>query len=71
MLDDLGRPLELALVLQVDPDELMERLVGRVQCDSCGAEYNIYVNPPIVETVMIGTQSQQGISFTSRGQVIH
>lgn len=28
------------------------------------------VNPPIVETVMIGTQTQQGISFTSRGQVI-
>ena len=29
-----------------------------------------YVNPPIVETIMIGTQSQQGISFTSRGRVI-
>ncbi len=28
------------------------------------------VNPPIVESIMIGTQSQQGISFTSRGQVI-
>ena len=28
------------------------------------------VNPPIVEAVMIGTQSQQGISFTSRGQSI-
>ncbi len=28
------------------------------------------VNPPIVEAVMIGTQSQQGLSFTSRGQVI-
>jgi hypothetical protein len=28
------------------------------------------VNPPVVETIMIGTQSQQGISFTSRGQVI-
>jgi hypothetical protein len=28
------------------------------------------VNPPIVETVMIGTQYQQGISFTSRGQEI-
>ena len=28
------------------------------------------VNPPIVETVMIGAQSQQGISFTSRGRVI-
>ena len=27
-------------------------------------------NPPVVETIMIGTQTQQGISFTSRGQVI-
>lgn len=29
------------------------------------------VNPPIVESIMIGTQTQQGISFTSRGQVIN
>jgi hypothetical protein len=28
------------------------------------------VNPPIVESIMIGTQTQQGISFTSRGRVI-
>lgn len=28
------------------------------------------VNPPIVETIMIGAGSQQGISFTSRGQVL-
>lgn len=28
------------------------------------------VNPPIVETIMIGTQRQQGVSFTSRGQPI-
>ncbi len=28
------------------------------------------INPPIIETVMIGTQSQLGISFTSRGQAI-
>jgi len=27
-------------------------------------------NPPIVETIMIGTQSQQGVSFTSRGKAI-
>lgn len=27
-------------------------------------------NPPIVETIMIGTQFQQGISFTSRGRAI-
>ncbi len=28
------------------------------------------VNPPIVESIMIGAGMQQGISFTSRGQVI-
>ena len=28
------------------------------------------VNPPIIEAVMIGTRSGQGISFVSRGQVI-
>ncbi|MBT8364361.1 MAG: DUF3124 domain-containing protein, partial [Deltaproteobacteria bacterium] len=27
------------------------------------------VNPPIIEGVMIGTHSGQGISFVSRGQV--
>ena len=31
--------------------ELMERLVGRITCDSCGAQYNMYVNPPLVEGV--------------------
>ena len=29
-----------------------------------------HVNPPIVESIMIGTQFQQGISFTSRGREI-
>lgn len=28
------------------------------------------VNPPIVESIMISTQSGQGVSFTSRGRVI-
>ena len=28
------------------------------------------VNAPIIETIMIGAQSQQGVSFTSRGQEI-
>jgi len=31
---------------------------------------NMLVNPPIVESIMIGTQSQQGVSFISRGRVI-
>lgn len=29
-----------------------------------------FVNPPLVESIMIGAEGQQGISFTSRGQVI-
>ena len=28
------------------------------------------INPPIIESVMIGTQSELGISFTSRGQAV-
>ena len=28
------------------------------------------VNVPLIESIMIGTKSQQGLSFTSRGQVI-
>jgi len=33
-------------------------------------ESDVKVTPPIIESVMIGTQTQQGISFTSRGRVI-
>lgn len=28
------------------------------------------MNPPIIETIMIGTQMQQGVSFSSRGREI-
>jgi len=29
------------------------------------------VNPPVVESIMIGASSQQGVSFTSRGRVVN
>ena len=29
-----------------------------------------FVNSPIVESIMIGTQNQQGVSFTSHGRVV-
>ena len=51
VLNDLGAGIELVLNLEVDPDELMERLVGRITCDNCGAKYNLYVNPPMVDGV--------------------
>ncbi len=31
---------------------------------------DVKVNAPVIESVMIGTKTQQGISFTSRGRVI-
>ena len=51
ILDTLGRPLDLVLFIAVDGDELMERLVGRIQCDHCGAKFNLYINPPLVEGI--------------------
>jgi adenylate kinase len=51
VLSDLGGDVEIVLNLEVDRDELMERLVGRIACDSCGAQYNLYVNPPMVDGV--------------------
>ncbi len=47
----LKRPVDLVLMIDIDRDELMERRVGRIDCDQCGAHYNLYVNPPMVEGV--------------------
>lgn len=44
-----NRALDLVALLEVDSDELMERLVGHIVCDECGTEYNLYSNPPVVE----------------------
>jgi adenylate kinase len=51
VLDGVGRPVDVVLLVDVDPDELMERLVGRLTCEGCGAVYNVYANPPTVEGV--------------------
>src|SRR6056300_790581 len=51
VVNELGRPVDLAIKLHVDTDDLMERLVGHVQCDKCGTSYNIYVNPPMMKGV--------------------
>jgi adenylate kinase len=46
ILGDLGRPLTAVLVLEVEDEELVRRLAGRLSCPSCGAIYNVHVNPP-------------------------
>ena len=49
LLGDLGKPLDVALVLDVPFEDLMKRLTGRRTCRSCGQMYNIYFSPPKIE----------------------
>ncbi|MGD2117975.1 MAG: nucleoside monophosphate kinase [Chromatiales bacterium] len=49
LLKGLRRPLNAVLRIKIDNDDLMERLVGQITCQKCGAKYNVYDNPPIVE----------------------
>ena len=48
---EMGQPLEMALLIDIETDALMERLVGRRTCKSCGTQYNIYTDPTAVDDV--------------------
>lgn len=45
LLARLGQPLDGVLLINVDPDILLQRLTGRRTCASCGQIYNIYTSP--------------------------
>ena len=49
MLRNLGQPLQLAIMLEVDADILLQRLTGRRTCINCSAVYNVYTSPPKME----------------------
>jgi adenylate kinase len=49
LLGSVGRPLDLALLLAVDVDALLQRLVGRRTCLSCGQVYNVFYSPPHID----------------------
>ncbi|HYW02578.1 MAG TPA: adenylate kinase [Gammaproteobacteria bacterium] len=61
MLDDLGQPIDTALLLDVDFDILMQRLTGRRTCRECGQMYNVYTSPP----------KQEGICDRCGGELLH
>lgn len=46
ILGQLGQPVDLALLIDVDVDTIMQRLFGRRSCVSCGASYNIFYALP-------------------------
>jgi adenylate kinase len=51
MLQEKGRGSPLVLDIKVDRDLLRKRLTGRRTCSLCGELYNVYLNPPRVESV--------------------
>ena len=50
MLTNLGRPIDAVLQINVDFDLLMQRMVGRLTCLSCGTLFNSFTNPPSIDT---------------------
>jgi len=49
LLATLSQPIESALLIDVDFDILMQRLTGRLTCESCGAVFNTFTNPPTID----------------------
>ncbi len=46
---ELGKEITSVLSLEVDEEEIMERLSGRRTCSGCGAMYHVRFNPPKAE----------------------
>ena len=46
VLGEMKSPLDTALSVDVDKNDLMKRLTGRRTCKSCQQMYNIYFTPP-------------------------
>ncbi|MGJ8668549.1 MAG: adenylate kinase [Oceanococcus sp.] len=46
MLSKLGKPLQKAILINVEFANLVKRLTGRRTCSSCGQMYNVYFSPP-------------------------
>jgi adenylate kinase len=51
MLSELGQPIDAALELRVDEDEVVRRLSGRRTCRSCGHVWHTEFDPPKAEGV--------------------
>jgi adenylate kinase len=51
MLDELGQPIDAALELKVDEDEVVRRLSGRRTCRKCGHVWHTEFDPPKTDGV--------------------
>lgn len=50
LLFELGQPIDVVLQFIVDFDLLMQRMVGRLTCLSCGAIFNEFTKPPRIHS---------------------
>jgi adenylate kinase len=50
LLFELGQPIDIVLQFVVDFDLLMQRMVGRLTCLSCGAIFNEFTKPPRIHS---------------------
>ena len=50
LLANLARPIDVVLQINVDFDLLMQRMVGRLTCLSCGTLFNSFTNPPAIDS---------------------
>src|SRR5580692_3237699 len=46
LLKQVGQPLDVAVLMQVDNDELVRRIGGRRTCRNCERVFNIFTSPP-------------------------
>jgi adenylate kinase len=51
ILDEINKPIDVVLNLEVPDEELVERVSGRLICSNCGASYHRTFNPPKKEDV--------------------
>jgi adenylate kinase len=54
LLEELGQPLDAAVLMDVELEILMKRLTGRRTCSGCGRVFNVYFLPPGNEGVCDG-----------------
>ena len=62
VLSELGRRVDMVVVLEAEDEVLVKRMGGRRSCGQCGAVYNVHFNPPEQD----GTCDQCGGALTSR-----
>ena len=59
LLTEVGKPIQVGLLIDVDFDILMKRLTGRLSCKSCNTVYNRYFSPPKQEGVCDACGSEE------------